>query len=164
MGALTINQAVVSVLNVITEKDIQIVWQTGKNYFDQYRNLESGNVKIYPFIDEMNFAYSVCDLLIARAGATTIAELLVLGIPSVLVPSPNVAENHQYFNAKSLSENNAAVLIEDKNLMNELADKINYLFGNEGTLSELKKNALALAKPDAAEIIAKNAIKYAKAI
>ncbi len=164
LGAGTINDAVASALSEITSKGIQIVWQTGKNYFEQYKHLAAKEVKIYPFIDEMNYAYSICDLLIARAGATTIAELLVFGIPAVLIPSPNVAENHQYYNAKSLSDNNAAVLIEDKNLKSELEDRINLLFGDENTLEALKKNALKLAKPEAAEIIAQNAIKYAKAV
>ena len=110
----------------------------------------------------MNLAYSACDMLLARAGATTIAELLALSIPSILVPSPNVAENHQYFNAKSLEENNAAVLIEDKNLKTELAEKIVSTIFNKEKLNLLKLNALALAKPDAAEVIAKNAIKFAQ--
>ena len=80
------------------------------------------------------------------------------------MPSPNVAENHQYFNAKSLSENKAAVLIEDKNLKNELEAKVYSLLEEENVLAGLKKNARAMGKPDAAEIIAKNAIKYAEAV
>jgi UDP-N-acetylglucosamine--N-acetylmuramyl-(pentapeptide) pyrophosphoryl-undecaprenol N-acetylglucosamine transferase len=112
----------------------------------------------------MNLAYSACDLLLARAGATTIAELLALGIPSILVPSPNVAENHQYFNAKSLAENNAVILLEDNNMKKELTDKIIFTIINEEKLKQLRQNALALAKPNAAEIIAKNAIKYVHAI
>lgn len=164
LGARAINEAVEAALNGLLEKGYQIVWQTGSFYFERYKQLISDNVKIYPFIDEMNYAYSVCDLLIARAGATTIAELLVLGIASILAPSPNVAENHQYYNAKSLSDKNAAVIIEDKNLKSELEEKVCSLLEDEKYLSELRKNALRLGKPDAAEIIAKNAIKYAKAV
>ncbi len=82
---------------------MQVIWQTGKNYFEQFKTMNSANIKVYDFIEDMNAAYSACDLLLARAGATTIAELLNLGIPAILVPSPNVAENHQFYNAKSLS-------------------------------------------------------------
>ena len=72
----------------------------------------------------MNLAYSACDLLVSRAGATTIAEIIALGIPAILVPSPNVAENHQYYNAKSLSDRNAAVLLEDNNLLDTFTENI----------------------------------------
>lgn len=164
LGAFTINEAVAAAVKSFVGKGFQVVWQTGRNYFEKYKHMATSEIKIFAFIDEMNYAYSVCDLLIARAGATTIAELLVLGIPSILVPSPNVAENHQYFNAKSLSENKAAVLIEDKNLKNELEAKVYSLLEEENVLAGLKKNARAMGKPDAAEIIAKNAIKYAEAV
>ncbi len=164
LGARTINQAVEKWLKNIEEKNVQIIWQTGKNYFEEYKKYSSKNVKVMPFIDEMNYAYSCCDILLARAGATTIAELLVLGIPSILVPSPNVAGNHQYYNAKSLADNNAAILIEDKNLEKELEDKLFSTLCSETKLNELKKNSLALSKSKAAEIIAMNAIKYVKTI
>ena len=164
LGAGSMNEAVADSIHIFKEKGIQLIWQTGSNYFEKYKNLESEIVKVLPFINKMNLAYSACDLLLARAGATTIAELLALSIPSILVPSPNVAENHQYFNAKSLEENNAAVLIEDKNLKTELAEKIVSTIFNKEKLNLLKLNALALAKPDAAEVIAKNAIKFAQAV
>ena len=112
----------------------------------------------------MNSAYSACDLLLARAGATTIAEVLVLGIPSVLVPSPNVAENHQYYNAKSLADKNAAVLIEDEKISRELFTTVTTLVLSQEKLAGLKSNALKLAKPDAAKVIAERAIKYMEAV
>lgn len=164
LGAGSMNEAVAESIKRFEEKGIQIIWQTGNDYFDKYKNLTSDSVKILPFINKMNLAYSSCDLLLARAGATTIAELLALGIPAILVPSPNVAENHQYFNAKSLTENSAAILIEDKNMKKELADEIISTVFNQEKLKQLRHNALALAKPDAAEVIAKNAIKYAQAV
>ncbi len=163
LGARTINEAVASVVKNLEMKKIQIIWQTGNNYFERYKNYISNFVKVVPFIDKMNYAYSACDLVVSRSGST-VAELLTLGMPSILAPSPNVAENHQYFNAKSLSDKNAAILIEDKNLKNELAEKIFSLAFDENKLAELKKNALAMAKPDAAEIIAKNAIKYVQSL
>lgn len=164
LGAGSMNKAIAESIKKLEGKGIQIIWQTGNDYFDKYKNLASDNVKVLPFVNKMNLAYSACDLLLARAGATTIAELLALGIPSILVPSPNVAENHQYYNAKSLADSNAAILIEDKDMKNKLADGIISAIYDEEKLKQLKHNALALAKPDAAEVIAKNAIKYAKAL
>ncbi len=164
LGAGSINEAVAGSIKIFEEKGIQIIWQTGQNYFDQNKNLASDFIKVMPFIDKMNLAYSASDLLLARAGATTISELLALGIPSILVPSPNVAENHQYYNAIALVKNNAAVLLEDKSLYNSLADEILSIIFNQDKLKQLRQNALALAKPDAAEVIAKNAIKFAQAV
>ena len=164
LGARTINESVSTGINTIKENGIQVIWQTGKNYFEQFRQMNSDSIKVYDFIEDMNAAYSACDLLLARAGATTIAELLNIGIPAILVPSPNVAENHQYFNAKSLSDKNAAVLIEDKNLKNEFAKHVIDIMNSERTLSEIKTNALKLAKPQAAKVIAQNAINFAEAV
>ena len=162
LGAGTINEAVANSIEKLNKIDIQIIWQTGNNYFERYKNLNSEKIVVKPFIDEMNVAYSACDLLLARAGATTIAELLVLGIPSILVPSPNVAENHQYYNAKSLADENAALLIEDKEIKKSLFNSVNELIFNDDKLNSFKNCALEKANPDAAEIIAKRAIKLAE--
>jgi len=164
LGAKSINEVMSESLEMLEENDIQVIWQTGKNYYEQFKNMSSDKVKVYDFIEDMNSAYSACDLLLARAGATTIAELLNLGIPAILVPSPNVAENHQYYNAKSLSNNEAAILIEDKSLKNELVQKVLEILNSEKKRSELRNKALQLAKPDAAQIIAQSAIKFAEAI
>jgi len=164
LGARTINESMSAGINTIKENGIQVIWQTGKNYFEQFRQMNSDSIKVYDFIEDMNSAYSACDLLLARAGATTIAELLNIGIPAILVPSPNVAENHQYFNAKSLSDKNAAVLIEDKNLKNEFAKYVIEIMNSDRTLSEIKANALKMAKPQAAKVIAQNAINFAEAV
>ncbi|MBK9097789.1 MAG: undecaprenyldiphospho-muramoylpentapeptide beta-N-acetylglucosaminyltransferase [bacterium] len=164
LGARTINEAMLESINAFKENGIQVIWQTGKNYFEQFKKMNSDSTKVYDFIEDMNAAYSVCDLLLARAGATTIAELLNLGIPAILVPSPNVAENHQYYNAKALSDNNAAILIEDKNLKSEIGKKVLELVKSESTLTEIKTNALKMAKSNAAKVIAQNAINFAEAV
>ena len=163
LGAGSINKALSTNIRKMEEDGIQILWQTGKNYFKDYENLNTSNVKVLEFIDDMNAAYSVCDLFLARSGATTIAEILALGIPSILVPSPNVAENHQYYNAKSLEEKNAAILIKDENLSDKLFETVVNTISSEKKLKELKQNALKLAKPYAAEVIASRAIKYMEA-
>jgi UDP-N-acetylglucosamine--N-acetylmuramyl-(pentapeptide) pyrophosphoryl-undecaprenol N-acetylglucosamine transferase len=164
LGAKTINEAMSESIKILEENNVQVIWQTGKNYFANYKMMNSDKVRIYDFIEDMNSAYSACDLLLARAGATTIAELLNLGIPAILVPSPNVAENHQYYNAKSLSDNEAAILIEDGDLKKDLVKNVLDIMNSESKLSDLKKNALAMAKPDAAKVIAQNAIKFAEAV
>ena len=164
LGAKTINEVMSDNAKILEEKDIQVIWQTGKNYFERFKSMNSVNVKVYDFIEDMNSAYSACDLLLARAGATTIAELLNLGIPAILVPSPNVAENHQYYNAKSLADKGAAILIEDKNLKTDLIKGVLDVLNSENKLGDLKRKALETAKPDAAQIIAQSAIKFAEAI
>jgi len=162
LGAASINEAAASVAHKFEENEIQIIWQTGNNYFEKYKSLSSKNIWVNPFIEEMNLAYSACDLLVARAGATTIAELLLLGIPSILVPSPNVAENHQYHNARSLEEKNAAVLIEDKKIKEKFFNEAIGLIFNSSKLNELSQNAKKLSKPEAASVIANSAIKLAE--
>jgi UDP-N-acetylglucosamine--N-acetylmuramyl-(pentapeptide) pyrophosphoryl-undecaprenol N-acetylglucosamine transferase len=160
LGAKSINTVAAESIEKLINSGIQIIWQTGKNYYEQYRDLNSENVKVYEFIEDMNTAYSACDLLLARAGATTISEALVLGIPSILVPSPNVAENHQYYNAKSLAEKDAVVLLEDSELKVKMVETISKIISSEERLLSLKKNANALAKPEASKVIARNAINY----
>lgn len=164
LGAASINKAVANNIAKLEQAGIQIIWQTGANYFDDHQIFSSKSVKVYEFIDDMNAAYSACDLLLARAGATTIAEILVLGVPSILVPSPNVAENHQYYNAKSLSDNNAAVLLKDDELNSGFSESVISIIDSEDKLLDLKNNAINLAKPDAAKTIAINALKYMEAV
>ncbi len=164
LGASSINEAIVKALDTLIKNNLQLIWQTGKNYYERYKYLNFAPVKIFDFIDDMNKAYSACDLLVARAGATTIAELTVLGLPAILIPSPNVAENHQYHNSKSLADDNAAVLIKDDELDSELQKTILKLINDSNQLSLLSANAKKLAKPDAAKEIALRAINYAQMI
>jgi UDP-N-acetylglucosamine--N-acetylmuramyl-(pentapeptide) pyrophosphoryl-undecaprenol N-acetylglucosamine transferase len=163
LGARSINNALKRSMNIIVENDIQIIWQTGKNYFEEFRSYNSGMIRVIDFIENMNAAYSACDLLLARAGATTIAEILVLGIPSILVPSPNVAGNHQYRNAESLTGADAAILLEDNKVADELPALIIDTISSGERLGCLRKNALSIAKPDASKEIAESAIKFAEA-
>jgi UDP-N-acetylglucosamine--N-acetylmuramyl-(pentapeptide) pyrophosphoryl-undecaprenol N-acetylglucosamine transferase len=160
LGAGSINKAVEKFIENHYSENINIIWQTGKNYFELYKHLASKNIIISDFINDMNIAYSACDLLVSRAGATTIAELIVLGIPAILVPSPNVAENHQYHNAKSLSDKNAAVLLEDINLFDAFTENILKLMSDNKYLDEISTNVRSLCRVNAAEVIANNAINY----
>ncbi len=161
LGALSINKAVAENIEQMLNAGIQLIWQCGKNYYEQNKKFASPNVFISAFIDDMNCAYSACDVLVARAGATTIAELLVLGIPSVLIPSPYVAENHQYYNAKSLLENDAAIMIDDKDLSSKITETVTALINDKRRIETLKNNSLKMAKPDASGTIAQCAINLA---
>lgn len=164
LGALSINESVAGCVEELQKNNLQLIWQTGKNYYENYKKFNFASVKILDFIDDMNKAYSACDLLVARAGATTIAELSVLGIPSILIPSPFVAENHQYYNAKSLADSNAAILIKDSEIKEKLKNIILDLVQDKKLLVSLGENAKRISKPNAAIEIAKSAISYVESI
>ena len=164
LGASSINEVVSDSLSDFKKKNLQVIWQTGNIYYDKYKDLVSAGIIILPFIEDMNLAYSAADIVVARAGATTIAELLVLEIPSILIPSPNVAENHQYYNAKSLADENAVILVEDKDAKNILADRIISTVFDDNKLEELGRNVKKFGKPRAADMIAESAIKFAGAV
>jgi len=110
----------------------------------------------------MSEAYSACDMVLARAGATSIAEILFLGVPAILVPSPNVAENHQFYNAKSLANKGAAILLEDKELKEKFLESVLENIPNESKLAEMTRIAKRLSKPEATSFIANRAISYAR--
>ncbi len=162
LGAGSVNKALSKNLKKIIDAGIQIIWQTGKQYYNDYKKYESDRVKVYPFIDNINAAYSAADLVVARAGATTIAEVAALGLPVVFIPSTIVAANHQLMNAKALVENNAAVLLKDEDLEEKLYEVVNKLIFDDQKLSELRKNIKNFSRPNAAEDIAREAIKLAE--
>src|SRR3972149_1385240 len=162
LGASSINSVVASNLKSIINLDIQVIWQTGIAYYEKYKDLSSERVWISAFIENMNDSYSACDLVLARAGATSIAEILFLGVPAILVPSPNVAENHQLFNVKSLADKGAALMLEDKDLNEKFVSEIKSSLFDDSRLSQMSQIAKQLSKPEATSVIAQNAIRYAK--
>ncbi len=161
LGARSINEAVAENLEKFSSSGIKILWQTGKNYFDEYKNLSSKDVRVIDFIDDVALYYSAADLIVARAGATTIAELSYLGLPAVLIPSPNVAADHQYRNAEALRKVGAAELIKDNEAAEKLFVAVGELLNDENKLEKLSENIKKFAKHDAAEVIAGKAIDYA---
>jgi UDP-N-acetylglucosamine--N-acetylmuramyl-(pentapeptide) pyrophosphoryl-undecaprenol N-acetylglucosamine transferase len=162
LGASSINNALMRSLDKLLNNNIQIIWQVGKNYYDDYKHLENNFCKIFPFIENVNEAFSASDLVVARAGASTISELALLGLPAILIPSPNVAENHQYHNAKALAEENAVILIEDKNVGENLSEEIIKVIFNQDLLNQLGNNIKKFAKPEASYQIARRAINFAE--
>jgi len=144
--------------------NIQILWQTGEKYYDDYSNNECENVKVLKYFNDISSAYSAADLIIARAGATTIAEVAQLGLPVIFVPSPNVAADHQFKNAEVLKNVKAAELLRDNELNNSITEKVENLINNKDELIELGKNIKKFAKPDAINTIANEIIKMARII
>lgn len=163
LGARTINEAIGEGLIQLEKENIQILWQTGKNYFEtskqKVNQFEKSGIYSFDFITRMDLAYAAADAVISRAGASSVSELCAVGVPSILVPSPNVAEDHQTKNAKALTEKNAAVLINDIDAKSKLTETAIALIKNKELQEELKKNIKKLALPDSADRIADEVIR-----
>ena len=162
LGARTINEAIAAGIDKLKNAGINVVWQTGKIYYDQYKDRQSDNIEVLPFLADMPDRYATADLVISRAGASSISELCLLGKPCILVPSPNVAEDHQTHNAMALVNKNAAVLVRDAEAVEKLVDTALELIQDEKRLKELHTNILTLAQPDSAKRIAEEVIALAK--
>ena len=163
LGARTINQSIIAGLRKISESDIQIIWQTGKFYIENARKaaepFASPELLVTDFVSRMDLAYSIADLVISRAGASSISELCLLAKPVILVPSPNVAEDHQTQNALALVRKNAAVMMKDSDAVEQLVTKALVLIQNESELKSLSENILTLAERDSADRIAVEVMK-----
>lgn len=166
LGAGTLNKSVMASLEKVIAADVQLIWQTGKYYYKSMLEKTgsdlNSNIKIVEFLNRMDFAYAAADIIISRAGAGTIAELGVIGKPVILVPSPNVAEDHQTMNAAALIKTQAAVLVSDMEAEEKLIDIALDLLKDETKLIELGNNISKLALPCADEVIAKEVLKLAE--
>lgn len=149
LGAKTINEAIACHLEEFVASEIQIIWQTGKLYFSQYGALENSIIKVREFIYEMDLAYAAADLVISRAGASSVSEIALAYKPAILIPSPNVAEDHQTKNARALTDRNAAVYLADKQASKEIYIKTMELLQDEKLCQELKSNLKPFAIADA---------------
>ena len=166
LGARTINQSIIDHIKELIDSGIQVIWQTGKNYIaDCKKSLEAlphDTIICTDFVSQMPLAYALADLVISRAGASSISELCLLGKPSILVPSPNVAEDHQTHNAMALVKKDAAVLVKDIDAQDVLITNALTLIQDNDKLASLHKNILTLALPDSARLIADEVMKLAK--
>lgn len=157
LGARTLNNAILKDLHLLQEKGIQVIWQTGKFYFEHItiacQAHDMNGVKVLQFIDRMDLAYAAADCIISRAGAISVSELCLIEKPIVLVPSPNVAEDHQTKNAMALVQENAAILVKDAAAIDELIPTVIALIENETKQLELSKAIKAIGKPNATEDI-----------
>ncbi|MGB0175570.1 MAG: undecaprenyldiphospho-muramoylpentapeptide beta-N-acetylglucosaminyltransferase [Owenweeksia sp.] len=162
LGARRINQLIENNLDHILKMDVNLLWQTGKLYYDEligkHGSRQNEQLQIKPFLQNMQGAYAIADVVISRAGAGTLSELAVLQKASLLIPSPNVAEDHQTKNAMALVEKDAALIFRETDPEKELLEKLEQLMDNERR-HELEKNILSLAKPRAAQHIVDEVVK-----
>lgn len=158
-GSRNLNRAIDNLLSTSAFKGAQLIWQTGNLEFDTYKkkyeNSEFKNIHILPFIDKMDYAYAVSDFVICRAGAMTISELIAMNLPSVLVPLPSAAANHQYKNAKALADAGAAMIVKDNSsLTNGIENAIEKLKSNIQMRKDMKENLKQFYNPNAIDKIA----------
>jgi UDP-N-acetylglucosamine--N-acetylmuramyl-(pentapeptide) pyrophosphoryl-undecaprenol N-acetylglucosamine transferase len=166
LGARTLNNSIMAGLDKLIAADVQIIWQTGKFYYkgiiEKLGENHHENIRIVEFLNRMDLAYAAADIIISRAGAGTIAELCVIKKPVILVPSPNVAEDHQTKNALALVQENAAIFVADRDAEKKLIDKALELLNDKNLKKKLSDNIGKLALPDADEVIAKEVIKISR--
>jgi len=153
LGARTINESILGGVEKILDAGIQVLWQTGKGYFELYKSqlakYDLRNIRVFDFLKEMDLAYAAADVVISRSGAIAVSELCIAHKPSILVPSPNVAEDHQTKNAMALVNKQAAVLVKDKDAVSLLVDEALKLLFDEQLCEKLRMNIGKLAKPNA---------------
>ena len=166
LGARTINESVLQNLDKIAKSDIQFIWQTGKYYkasiAEQMKGKELPNLKIMDFISDMGAAYKAADLVISRAGASSISEFCLIGKPVILVPSPNVAEDHQTKNAMALVNKDAAIYVKDCEAPGILIGKAINTVTDIQKLNSLSENIKKLGLKNSADVIADEVVKLAR--
>lgn len=161
-GASSINSAVSRILGQITDANVQLIWQTGEKDYEEIMNLVVGqtflsvssSVKVFKFLNQIDFAYSAADLVVCRSGISAVMEVARFGVPAIFVPYPHSTDDHQTYNARMLSEKDAAELIDDRNLDAELGKRLLSLLRDEPRLTQLGKNVTEFYQPNAAEQIA----------
>jgi UDP-N-acetylglucosamine--N-acetylmuramyl-(pentapeptide) pyrophosphoryl-undecaprenol N-acetylglucosamine transferase len=164
LGAMKLNEAWEAQLPLLVAEDIQLVWQCGKRYYEEIKNriVKHENIRIMPFIEEVETAYSAADLVVSRAGGSTISELIALRKPAILIPSPNVADDHQTKNALSLVNQGAAVLVKDIEARDKLIPTIITLLTTPDKLHTLQKNIENIKNHDATKEIVAEITEYLK--
>lgn len=164
LGARTLNEAIAAGLHRLTDAGASVLWQCGKYYAPEYKPLGEGvdNVKVTDFISRMDLVYRAADLIVSRAGAGTISELQIAGVPAVLVPSPNVAEDHQRHNAEALASRSAAVMILDAEACEKLVNEVVDLLGDKARRQLLSTEITKMALPGASRQIAEIVDKIVK--
>ena len=163
LGARRINQLIEKEIYNIVPKDIQVIWQCGKFYINEYKHFSDGkNVQVLDFIDRMDLVYAAADFVISRAGASSVSELCLVGKPTIFIPSPNVAEDHQTKNAKAIVDKNGAILLRENELDEKFETTFSNLISDESLQKELSQNIKSLAKPNATKDIVEEIIKLIK--
>ena len=162
LGADQLNKFIKDNIDFFKKNDLQVILQCGSRYFNTYKYLNSGHIKVLPFIKEMDKAYSSADIIISRSGASIISELCFVGKPVIFIPSPNVADNHQSKNAKKLYDIGAAEYVEEDEADYKLTSIINKILVSEVYSNSLSKKIKTLSKPNASKIIVNEIKKFLK--
>jgi len=153
LGAKAINELIAEKTDFFIENKVQVLWQCGQLYYERFKHLNSKNIKITAFINQMDMAYAAASMIISRAGASSVSELTLVGKPVIFIPSPYVAENHQTKNAEAIVNQNAAILIPQSELDKNFENQFKVVLKNETLQQELSQNIKALAKPNATKNI-----------
>jgi UDP-N-acetylglucosamine--N-acetylmuramyl-(pentapeptide) pyrophosphoryl-undecaprenol N-acetylglucosamine transferase len=153
LGARRINQLIEKKLSFFKELGIQLVWQCGKLYYEEYKKHQSNHVKVFDFLNRMDFAYAAADFVISRAGAGSVSELCIVGKPVIYIPSPNVAEDHQTKNAMALVRKDAALMVKEDDLTSQFESIFSALFKDEEKQKVLGVNCKKMAMPNATKDI-----------
>ena len=153
LGARKINELIDAHLPYFKKHEIQVLWQCGKIYAPTYQDRTQENIQVHPYINRMDLAYGLADVIISRAGALSVSELCLVGKPVIFIPSPNVAEDHQTKNALSISQKNAAILLHEKDALGQFETIMDDLLGDSQKQNQLGAAILALAKPKATKDI-----------
>ncbi|TQD39851.1 undecaprenyldiphospho-muramoylpentapeptide beta-N-acetylglucosaminyltransferase [Haloflavibacter putidus] len=163
LGAKRINQLIEENISFLKEKNIEVIWQCGKLYYEEYKNYSANDfMQVHKFLNRMDLAYAAADIIISRAGAGAVSELCIVGKPVLFIPSPNVAEDHQTKNAASIAEKDAAILLKEADLEAHFQIEFEDLLNDKSRQKELSKNIQALAKPKATDAIVNEIEKLIK--
>ncbi|MEG0917993.1 MAG: glycosyltransferase, partial [Myroides sp.] len=163
LGARRINQLVKKELSFFKEQNVQVIWQCGKFYINDYKKYHNNqDVFVYDFIERMDLLFAAADVIISRAGASSVSEMAIVGKPVIFIPSPNVAEDHQTKNAKTITDKNAAVLLKEADLDSQFQEQMLRLLTNDQVAQALSKNIKTLALPNATKDIVNEIFKLVK--
>jgi UDP-N-acetylglucosamine--N-acetylmuramyl-(pentapeptide) pyrophosphoryl-undecaprenol N-acetylglucosamine transferase len=165
LGARTLNNALRSALSVFAQSDVQVIWQCGKSFEQELLNFQQTlpkNVKVFPFIQRMDLAYAIATVIVSRAGALSVSELALVAKPAILVPSPNVAEDHQTKNARALVERSAALLVTDAQAQEKLVPLALALLQDPAQQQALSEAMKTMALPNATIEIVDACLKVAR--
>jgi UDP-N-acetylglucosamine--N-acetylmuramyl-(pentapeptide) pyrophosphoryl-undecaprenol N-acetylglucosamine transferase len=162
LGARRLNQLIEKELENIVSQNVQIVWQCGKLYFEDYKKYNANNVQVFPFIERMDLVYAAADIVLSRAGASSVSELCIVGKPVIFIPSPNVAEDHQTKNAKSIVDKKGGLLLKESELDAEFSLVFEALLKDQGKQNQLSENIKQLAMPEATKTIVDEIVKLIK--
>lgn len=162
LGARRVNQLIEKELKNLLSQNVQVIWQCGKLYFEDYKKYNESDVQVMAFIEKMDLVYAAADIVISRAGASSVSELCIVGKPVIFIPSPNVAEDHQTKNAHAIVDRKGAIMLKESELDSQFGLVFEALLKDQGKQNQLCENIKQLAKPEATKQIVDEIVKLIK--